>query len=181
MVKRLFIGTKVKIKDFDAVKRKIEGLGIWGKWVEEENLHFTYRFLGNFEEEKLPSLFSLLKGKLRSCSAVKVEYKGLGYFERSGIPRILFVKVVSQDLERVKWAVDQALLPFGFPLEEKFTPHVTLLRIKRFRRRAKFKSYIKSMEEHTFGESLETKVTVFESKLTPKGPIYTSLEEIEIG
>ena len=177
MRKRLFIGSRVKIKGFDEIKREISSLGIEGKWVEEDNLHFTYRFLGDFEEEKIPSLILALRGKLKLCEAPRVVYRGVGFFEKKGIPRVLFVKVESEGLDKVKSLIDQALLPFGFPLEEDFVPHVTLLRIKRFKRAIKFKNFVFNMRDFVFGSGKENVVTLFESKLTSKGPVYTAVEE----
>lgn len=177
MKRRLFVGTKVKLTGLEGIRKEITSFGIEGKWVEEENLHFTYRFLGDFEEEKIPPLLLSLKGKLKLCKAPEVVYRGVGFFEKKGIPRVFFVKVESDNLQEVKNAIDQALLPFGFPLEENFVPHVTLLRIKRFRRATKFKNYVYRMKDFVFGKEKANVVTLFESKLTPQGPIYTALEE----
>ncbi|SMP07234.1 2'-5' RNA ligase [Desulfurobacterium pacificum] len=180
MKKRLFIGTKVRLDELDKVRKEITSFGIEGKWVEEENLHFTYRFLGDFEEEKIPPLILSLKGKLKLCRAPEVVYRGVGFFEKKGIPRVFFVRVESEGIQRIKNAVDQALLPFGYPLDKEFVPHVTLLRIKRFRRATKFKSYVHRMKDFVFGEGKVNVVTLFESKLTSQGPIYTAVEEFHL-
>ncbi|TCK04533.1 RNA 2',3'-cyclic phosphodiesterase [Phorcysia thermohydrogeniphila] len=176
--KRLFIGTLTFVSGLEAVREVIDSLGITGKWVERENIHFTYRFLGDVDEEKIPSIASMLKGKLRGVRAPLVEYKGLGVFPSLRSPRVLWVGMNSEALYEVKRKVDMALLPFGFPLEERFTPHLTLLRIKKLRHQTKFKNYLFKMREHLFERKLEAKVCLIESKLTPQGPIYSVLEEI---
>ena len=176
--KRLFVGTLTSVAGLESVKRFIDSLGIIGKWVEKENLHFTYRFLGDVDEERIPSILSMLKGRLKGVKAPFVEYKGLGVFPSLRSPRVLWVGMNSEALYEVKKRVDMALLPFGFPLEERFTPHLTLLRIKKMKHQTKFKNYLFKMKEHLFERKLEAKVCLIESKLTSQGPIYSVLEEI---
>jgi 2'-5' RNA ligase len=178
--KRLFIGTLTEVKGIEEVKSQIELLKIVGKWVEKENLHFTYRFLGDVEEEKIPQISTMLRGKLKGVKAPKISYKGLGVFPSLKSPRVLWIGIESDSIDEVKRRVDQALLPFGFPMEEKFVPHLTLLRIKKMRHTTKFKQYVFKMKEHLFEEKIESKVCIIESKLTSKRPIYKVLEEINL-
>ncbi|WP_456341971.1 RNA 2',3'-cyclic phosphodiesterase [Thermovibrio sp.] len=180
MKKRLFVGTFTPI-DFKEVKREVERLGVEGKWVEPENLHITFRFIGEVEEEKVPQIAKMLKGSLKGAPPFKVEYRGLGTFKRNGIERVLWVGIRSDEIREIKKRVDRALMPFGFAPEENFTPHLTLLRIKRLKRRIKFRNYVGSMKEYLFKEREERKVYLIESKLTPEGPIYKVVEEFELG
>ncbi|WP_457679506.1 RNA 2',3'-cyclic phosphodiesterase [Thermovibrio sp.] len=180
MKKRLFVGTFTPV-NFKEVKRKVEELGVEGKWVEEENLHITFRFLGEVEEGKIPQISQMLRGKLKGASPFKVNYKGLGTFKRNGIERVLWIGIESEGIKEVKRRVDQALMPFGFPIEEGFIPHLTLLRIKKLKRRIKFRNYLYSMREHLFLTRVENRVCLIESSLTPKGPIYKVVEEFNLG
>jgi len=179
--RRLFIGSMVRVQNLPEVREKIEELQIEGKWVEPENLHFTYRFLGEIEEERIPQIKLALSGSLRKAKPHKVELKGLGVFKRNGVPSILWVGVVSDEVIEIKKLIDKSLKVFGFAPEEKFTPHVTLLRIKRFRHRAKFNSYLLKMRDFSFGSKTEKSIYLVESKLTSKGPKYTVLEEFSLG
>jgi len=179
--KRLFVGTMVQIPNLHLVKEEMDKLNITGKWVERENLHFTYRFLGEIEEEKIPQIGLALKGRLKGIKPPKVKYRGLGVFRNRGIPKVLWIGIESDELNEVKRRIDQSLMVFGFSPEENFTPHVTLLRIKHFRHREKFNSYLFKMKDFLFAERLENKVSLVESKLTPSGPKYTILEEFILG
>ncbi|RUM43442.1 MAG: RNA 2',3'-cyclic phosphodiesterase [Desulfurobacterium sp.] len=176
--KRLFVGTLTSVVGLEEVREFIDSLGIVGKWVEKENLHFTYRFLGDVEEEKIKGIAGMLRGRLKGVRAPTVEYRGLGVFPSLRSPRVLWVGVESETIYEVKRRVDMALLPFGFPPEEGFTPHLTLLRIKKMRHQTRFKNYIFKMREHLFERKVEAKVCLIESKLTPRGPVYSVLEEI---
>ncbi len=177
MKKRLFIGTLVSIPGIDHVKDFISSLGIEGKWVETENLHFTYRFIGDFEENRIGQLVTFLNLKLKGIQPPEVTYRGLGVFPGRNKPRVLWIGVESENIQPVKKSIDQALMPFGLPPEEKFTPHVTLLRIKKLRHRAKFNSFLLKMKEHLFLERTEHRVALIESKLTERGPVYSVVEE----
>ncbi len=181
MKKRLFIGTLVPIaEEVESVIEAVSKLGIEGKWVEEKNLHFTYRFLGDIETEKIPSIVRFLRSKLSGKKAPTVRYRGLGVFPNFNRPRVLWVRVESEELLSIKEAVDSALQPFGFPKEENFLPHLTLLRIKKMRRRVKFKELLVKFRNHTFAERVESGVCLIESKLTREGPVYTVLEEFRL-
>ena len=176
--KRLFVGTLTSVSGIEIVREKIESLRISGKWVEKENTHFTYRFLGDVEEEKISQIGQMLRNRLKGVKAPVISYRGLGVFPNLKFPRVLWVGMESERIEEVKRRIDQALMPFGFPIEENFKPHLTLLRIKKLRHATKFKSYIFQMKEYLFDKKIEPKVCLIESKLTSEGPIYRVLEEI---
>ena len=178
--KRLFVGLFTPL-DFKEVKREVEELGVEGKWVEPENLHITLRFIGEVEEEKLPQIAKMLRSRLKGAGAIELSYKGLGAFKKNGVPRVLWVGVEAKGLKEVKERVDRALMPFGLTPEADFKPHITLLRIKKVKRRGKLGGIIFKMKEFDFGGKVETKVCLIESKLTPEGPVYKVVEEFELG
>jgi len=179
--KRLFIGTMVQKLSVDEVKREVGSLEVGGKWVEDENLHFTYRFLGYVEEDRIPQIVKVLKVKLKGLEPPLVRYRGLGTFNRNGRPSVLWVGVESDGVLKVKERIDQGLAVFGYAPEASFVPHVTLMRIKRMRHKAKFKGYLFKMRDFLFAERVERKVSLVESRLTPEGPKYSVLEEFLLG
>jgi len=181
--KRLFVGSFVQIpqEEVKKVRSTVENLKIEGKWVELHNLHFTYRFIGEVEEEKVPQIVQMLRGRLKGVESFPVKFTGLGTFTSNGLPRVLWIGVESQGVYTVKERVDQALMPFGLPPEREFKPHVTLLRIKKLRRRGKLGELVMKMKNHVFLERTEVSVALIESKLTPQGPIYSVVEEFKLG
>ena len=65
---------------------------------------------------------------------------------------------------------------FGISIERRrFTPHVTLGRLK-FRSRKS----LTFQPQQIFLEGVSEKVVIFQSELTPKGAVYTSLGEISL-
>ncbi|WP_456455360.1 RNA 2',3'-cyclic phosphodiesterase [Thermovibrio sp.] len=180
MKKRLFVGVFTPF-DFSFLKEEVDSLGVEGKWVEEENLHLTFRFLGQVQEDRISLICRSLSLKLKLARPLSLEYVGLGTFKKSGLDRVLWVGVKGEGIDLIKLRVDEALAPFGFLPEKDFKPHITLLRIKRLRRRGKFSQLIFKMREHTFGRKFINKVCLIESKLSQSGPTYTVLEEFKVG
>ncbi|RUM41575.1 MAG: RNA 2',3'-cyclic phosphodiesterase, partial [Desulfurobacterium sp.] len=76
--KRLFVGTLTSVSGIEIVREKIESLKISGKWVEKKNIHFTYRFLGDVEEEKISQIGQMLRNRLKGVKAPVISYRGLG-------------------------------------------------------------------------------------------------------
>jgi len=48
---RLFIASPVILDDYASIQEEFKDI-IEGKWVEEENLHLTWVFLGDLKDEK---------------------------------------------------------------------------------------------------------------------------------
>jgi 2'-5' RNA ligase len=74
---RLFIASPVKFDDYASIKEDFKDI-IEGKWVEEENLHLTWVFLGDVKNEK-PVI-----DKLKNISPLESEVgiEEMGYFGR---------------------------------------------------------------------------------------------------
>ena len=106
------------------------GGGIPGaRWVEARNLHITLRFIGEVEEGLARELHDEL-AELRS-PAFDLSLTGFGTFGRSS-PNHLWAAVDKvPDLLHLQAKVDSAITRAGLPPEgRKYTPHVTLARIK---------------------------------------------------
>ncbi|SNR92946.1 RNA 2',3'-cyclic phosphodiesterase [Desulfurobacterium atlanticum] len=182
MKKRLFVATMVSLpsEEISFIKREIISLGIEGKWVEENNLHFTYRFLGDVSVLFIPQIEREFKEKISLIEKRKVELKGIGVFPDVKTARVLWVGVEG-DLTDIKSAVDELLEPFGFEKERRvFKPHVTLMRIKKLRHRTKFSYFLSKMREKKFLSMEVKQVSLIESVLTSKGPLYKPLKVVDL-
>ena len=103
---RLFIASSIILDDYASIKEDFKDI-IEGKWVKEENLHLTWVFLGDVENEK-PVI-----DKLQNISPLEneVSIEEMGYFGRP--PRVLFAKTEEKPLynkarefkEAVRWLV----------------------------------------------------------------------------
>lgn len=146
---------------------------LFGKWVEPENLHFTYQFIGEVESKQAIDIKGALKDYLRTYQA-PLKIASLGVFPNLRNPRILFVKVENPEgvLYQVNSEMENIIREFGYkPGHDKFTPHITLQRIKTLEY-DKFKEVFDRNKDIEFGTMPEFSVNLIESQLTPRGPFY---------
>ncbi|MCO4844626.1 MAG: RNA 2',3'-cyclic phosphodiesterase [Sulfurovum sp.] len=164
---RLFIASPIILDDYASIQEDFKDI-IEGKWVEEQNLHLTWVFLGNVEDEK-PVI-----DKLKEISPLErnISIKELGYFGRP--PRVFFSK--SEELELYDKAKE--LRNAGFDLY-RFKPHMTLCRIKAIHAYKAYKEKLKAYREKELGFILP-EIHLYESTLTSKGAEYTCKYTLEV-
>lgn len=179
-VKRLFIGTRIDSKIFandkyNDVKIQLKNV-CSGKWVETENLHFTYKFLGDVEIHKIKELQHAMNDICIQYTS-ELEFKGLGVFPNMKNPRVLFVNIINRDnmLKRINSDIEDICLNLGFAKEMKaFKAHLTLMRIKSVEPLV-LKESLDEYSDIIFGTMNTFGVNIIESRLLPSGPIYRDL------
>ncbi|MCS7307722.1 MAG: RNA 2',3'-cyclic phosphodiesterase [Aquificaceae bacterium] len=152
---------------------------IKGKWVEPQNFHMTFQFIGETPQEKLIDILKSLQDVAQKLKPVKVKYKGLGVFPNFDKARVLWIGVADghRQLLDVAKSVVKSNKQVGIKDEGKpFHPHVTVCRIKEFEKKA-LKELLRQHENTFFGEDLVDRVALIKSSLTAIGPIYTTIEE----
>jgi hypothetical protein len=60
------------------------------KWVEEENLHLSLKFLGEVDEEAVSRLKGILSVEALRWPAMDLTYAGMGTFPERGEPRVVW-------------------------------------------------------------------------------------------
>ena len=129
---RLFVAI-----DFPTATRdRLAGLcrGVPGaRWVPPEQLHLTLRFIGEVDGPTFHDVAEALDAVHLPC--FELELKGVGHFPPSGEPRVLWAGIAPADsLSRLRNAIERALHDAGVaPDTRRFTPHVTLARLKNAR------------------------------------------------
>lgn len=159
---RLFIASPVILDNYVSIKEDFKDI-IEGKWVEEENLHLTWVFLGDLKNEK-PII-----NKLKNISPLesKVVIEEMGYFGRP--PRVFFAKADTKLLYKKAREFKEA----GFDLY-RFKPHITLCRIKTIHDYKAYKEKLKSYRKKSLGLILP-EINLYKSVLTDKGALHTKL------
>lgn len=162
---RLFIASPVLLDDYAAIKEDFKEI-IEGTWVEEENLHMTWVFLG--EMPKAKSTIAKIS-HLTNLESI-VEIAELGYFGRP--PKIFFARAE----QKVLYEKARHFKKAGFDLY-RFKPHITLCRIKAIHNYRAYKEKMKKYREKKLGIILP-QIALYESKRTSKGLEYQSIYEI---
>lgn len=130
MPHRLFIAIRPPEEVRDRLVDAMEGIE-GARWVDEENLHLTLRFVGEVERPAANDLAAAL-GRIQ-WPRFPLRIEGVGHFTRKGHAKALWARVpASGRLEGLRQKVEAACEAAGLGREtRRFTPHVTLARLDR--------------------------------------------------
>ena len=147
------------------------------RWLPKENYHLTLAFLGNVEYSFISSLQLKLEQLLSSKKTVPFRFLEITPFPFSGTPKIAAAMLEhSDELMQLQHNTAKCVRAFGISLERRrFTPHVTLGRLKSRSRKS-----IAFQPQQIFLEGVSEKVVIFQSELSPKGAVYTYLVGISL-
>jgi RNA 2',3'-cyclic 3'-phosphodiesterase len=155
------------------------------KWVEPDNLHVTLLFLGEVDQREIIDVCRAVERVAAELPAYPLTVGGVGCFPNARRPRILWAGVSAGAAETVTLhdALEQPLLELGCYRREqrKFTPHVTLGRIRGERSVDGLDKVIAKHEAWHVGETTIAEVHVMSSELTRDGPKYTVLSRAPLG
>ena len=97
-----------------------------GHSVDRRNWHVTLVFIGNFPEESIPGLMSVVD--IIEPGEFRLRFDSLTFWQRPKIA-CMHTKIIPPELDRLVKALQQALIPFGFePDERVYRPHITVSR-----------------------------------------------------
>ncbi len=141
------------------------------KTVRPENIHLTLRFLGEIDSPE--GLLESLREKCAGFGSFDVELRGVGGFPSDERARVVWVGAVSPELALLKERVDSAI---GFEREERFVGHVTIGRVKQ----GSVAGFIRAHRNFEAGRIKVTSIRLKQSILTTRGPIYSTVGEVEL-
>lgn len=143
------------------------------KWVEPENFHLTYAFLGELGPEAAEAAKRGMAAGVAGLKPFTLSLGGIGVFPSARRPRVLWVGVGdgAAQLQELAARLSAGLSAAGLAFESRFEPHVTLGRVKEglpesFMRR--FADYAPARRITSGLASVE----LMESVLKPDGPEY---------
>ena len=148
-------------------------------WIPADRLHLTIRFIGEVDDGRAPAIGGALEPPL-GIDPFELMLAGAGAFPKGGSPRVLWVGVTSgrEELLRAEREISSRLAGLGIPEEERaYSPHLTLARV---REPAGLRSarLLDGLTDSSLGTVRIGAITLFHSKLWPKGPTYTPLLRI---
>jgi RNA 2',3'-cyclic 3'-phosphodiesterase len=151
-------------------------------WIPADRMHLTIRFIGEVDDGKASMVREALAEPL-AVAPFNLTLCGAGTFPKSGTPRVVWLGVTEgrEQLLRVEREITARLTPLGIPEEDRaYSPHLTLARV---RDPAGLKSarLLDGVTDRRIGTTRIETITLFHSKLSPKGPTYTPLLRTPLG
>jgi len=166
------------------LQEDLERSGADVKWVKPANLHLTVKFLGQVEDETVRRVNEIMEKAVEGVAPFGLRIAGAGSFPRGRRPRVVWVAAheVGSALEAIHRRLEKGLASVGVaPDGRRFVAHVTLGRVRSGRRAERLADGIDRAADREFGEVTVNALTLFESTLTPTGPIYGSIGRASLG
>ncbi len=147
------------------------------KFVELENMHVTLKFLGDVGVSVAKKIYQILQGLgTIPAGGFDITLRHVGQFGG----RVLWVGIDDPAGIIAKTAAlvdDELSKHLGIPREKRpFEGHMTLARVKALNNRKLFQDKVALFKDEELGKQHIGAVLLKQSRLTPKGPIYTTLK-----
>lgn len=137
------------------------------QWSPSENLHITTKFIGEYPDQDLEKIKTVLAG-LPKPGPMKIAVRGLGWFSH-----IFYAGIECPPLPDFAGSADHALAAVGVKLEtHPYTPHLTLARFKGSTA-VPLHNAVETLPSTDFGAFTATRHLLYRSRLTPKGSVYS--------
>lgn len=187
--RRLFIALPINVNDkkvfmpLENAAIRLEKFSSVLKIVSLENFHITIKFLGSVDAAtagNLTSGFSTLSG----LNKVRYTIEGIGAFPSADHPSVIWagINCDKNALSSIVQAVEHFVSGYGFtPEKRKFSPHLTLARIKKGKKiPADLNSFLKQEKINSSAPLVFSELVLFESFLKNTGPEYKKISAIHL-
>jgi RNA 2',3'-cyclic 3'-phosphodiesterase len=180
---RVFIALEIDSKVRNELARIQKELQILLKepsirWVSVDQIHLTLKFLGYTSAQSINPLKERLKNICETFEGFELCTRDLGGFPSLRKAEVLWVGLDKEItiLESLQTKIEEAAVEFSEEKSKrKFRAHLTLGRV---RRASEKRNIAKILANHyiSFGTSwFVKKVSLYQSHLSPKGPVYEVL------
>ncbi len=179
---RAFLALEIPEDVLDAVSRLQEklkrDLGGPIRWTQPQGQHLTLKFFGNVSGEDVKRISSAVDNRARTHRPLNLNIGEPGVFPNPHRPRVLWCSV-SGDIEKLsalQKQLDGDFADLGFPAEDRpFRAHLTLCRIKDPRDVSGIDNALTKYRSFAGGDFSGKELVLFQSKLSPRGSVYTKL------
>ncbi len=150
------------------------------KWVDPKDLHLTVKFLGETPEEKIEQIKTILQQSVKPLASFELSVEKLGMYPHDRQPRTIWLGIQgSGPLITYHKQLDEALNKAGFEKDKNpLSPHLTLARVRQRTDREtahRIGKILSQFKVDSLGTLKVESINLIQSKLTPQGPIYTTL------
>ena len=153
------------------------------RWVRPSGIHLTLKFIGNVPSQQVDAIVTAMIAAAEGIPPFELSVQSLGAFPNPQAARVLWISLEGalHDLGNLQKAVEQHIVPLGYPTEKRpFHPHLTLARVRRNssrKERQHLGALLMSAESSLLATWQVTAVSLMRSQLRAGGAIYTQLAE----
>lgn len=153
------------------------------KVVKPTQLHVTLKFLGDTEETIVDEIVQRMADSVNGVSPFQVRLTGLGAFPSMSNIRVVWVGIKDgAKLGEIAGRLDASMADLGFERDRKgFVPHLTLARARSGRNMGDVQEMLKRNAATDFGGYPVDKILLKKSVLSPQGPAYSVVRDIQLG
>jgi 2'-5' RNA ligase len=160
------------------LQQELQRVGAPVSWVKPDRIHLTLKFLGDISLERVTDLQGILQTIAGATAPFRLQPLSCGAFPSLKQMRVVWVGLQgdSEPLLNLQQAIEQALAPLGFAVEDRpFRAHLTLGRVKG--RGHLYQMQQALLERQSFqAEAFDVAdVVLYKSELRPDGARYTPL------
>lgn len=186
---RTFIAIELSQEIKDALGRlqaQLKTTGADVKWVAQENIHLTLKFLGEINEQKINEVIRIIESIAKDTKIFPMGLSSIGAFPKIDFPRVIWIGIAQGEnvVKEIAEGLENNLAEIGIPREERpFSSHITIGRTKSSQNRFKLVQELKKLADNSGKENLEftaDKITLFKSTLSSAGPLYERLKEVSL-
>lgn len=175
---RLFVAIPIP----DDVRQRLLAIssGVRGaRWVRAEGMHITLFFAGEMDRDQANDLDAELESV--SMPPFELSVRGLGYFERGSRIKSVWAGIEPNEaLVYLHDRVESAAVKAGFERESrKFTPHITLARLKGGRA-DDIGPWIETHDHLSTPPFTVERFTLYRSHLAREGAMYEPMVEYQL-
>lgn len=183
MIIRTFIALEISNvirKQITNIQKNLMNKGAEIRWIKNDNIHLTLRFLGEIENKYHDKIFEAMNNVAEDARSLNLSLTGLGMFPDENHPTVIWVGIGGEveELRQMAEKCDYYLTEIGFEIKKRhFRPHITIGRIKKIANKNLFISELKDVEINQTVFKVD-KLNVVKSDLKPTGAIYTNLHTV---
>ncbi len=147
------------------------------KWVRPELMHLTLKFLGEIKGQEVVDVCKAVQTVCARHEAFDFAVREVGCFGGCSA-RVVWVGagLTCNALSGLQEDIEEQLAQAGWPKENrKFSGHLTLCRVRNPKAGYRLAQAVEQYEEVDLGTVRCATVHVYQSTLTPEGPIYDAL------
>lgn len=161
----------------DELRKKVDIRKGDVKWVRPDVTHLTLKFLGEIKDEQAVEVCNITKDVASRHKRFELDVESVSHFGGRSA-RVMWIGTGrgSDNLLQLQEDIEQQLDLAGWPKDaRKFSAHLTLCRIRNSKAGITLGQISRQYQDYKLGTMPVHEVSVYQSELTPQGPIYTTL------